>query len=386
MNATNTLVDMPLEPRPFELDALRRNPDVEAPNLYAVDAADRLLLDTAADLIEAEPARAHALVVIGDHYGALTLGAITRFDTTGVRTNQDPLSGELALRHNAERTGLDGHYANHALAPELVAGARLVLVQAPKSLLELTEITQLVAEHAAPDVVILLGGRVKYLTKAMNDVLGRCFADVRAGLARQKSRVIFAGDRKAEIERVEFPQQRWHPDVRLWVCAYGAAFAGTAIDIGTRRLIDLLDDLPDAEQAIDLGCGTGVLATLLARSGRTVLATDQSAAACASARATAAANEVTVTVDRDNALANQPEASADLILCNPPFHLGTAVHAGAAGKLFDGAGRVLVNGGQLWTVFNNHLGYRVQLQRLIGPSRVVHQDAKFTVVASTRQR
>ena len=32
----------------FALDLLRRWPDVEAPNLFAVDATDRLLLDEAA--------------------------------------------------------------------------------------------------------------------------------------------------------------------------------------------------------------------------------------------------------------------------------------------------------------------------------------------------
>ena len=40
-------------------------------------------------------------------------------------------------------------------------------------------------------------------------------------------------------------------------------------------------------------------------------------------------------------------------MCNPPFHLGGAVHAGAAMKLFDAAARVLAPGGELWTVFNS---------------------------------
>ena len=35
------------------LDDLSRAPDVQAPNLVAVDATDRLLLDSAADLIAA---------------------------------------------------------------------------------------------------------------------------------------------------------------------------------------------------------------------------------------------------------------------------------------------------------------------------------------------
>ena len=197
--------------------------------------------------------------------------------------------------------------------------------------------------------------------------------------------MISARETRADPARTEFPQREWHPDEQLWVCAHGGAFAGTSIDVGTRRLLAVLSELPPGEQAIDLGCGTGVLATVLARQGRRqVLASDQSAAACASAAATARANDVSFRVERDDALSAQPAATAELILCNPPFHLGAAVHAGAADRLFSGAARALRPGGELWTVFNNHLGYRGQLSRTVGPTRLVHRDAKFTVTASTK--
>ena len=39
-----------------------------------------------------------------------------------------------------------------------------------------------------------------------------------------------------------------------------------------------------------------------------------------------------------------PDASADLVLLNPPFHLGASVHAGAGIKLFEAAARVLAPG------------------------------------------
>ena len=80
-----------------------------------------------------------------------------------------------------------------------------------------------------------------------------------------------------------------------------------------------------------------------------------------------------------------PDASADLILLNPPFHLEAAVHAGAGIKLIEAAGRVLAPGGELWTVFNSHLHYRPALERLIGPTREVGRNPKFTVTASTRR-
>ncbi|HST49263.1 class I SAM-dependent methyltransferase [Jatrophihabitans sp.] len=369
----------------FDFGRLRRHPDVEAPNLHAVDATDRLLLDTAAgSLAGAGPGE---VVVLGDRYGALTLGAAGRFGCIGLRCHTDALTGELARAANADRLGLAGSYADCALAAELVAGARVVLAQAPKGLDELAEWVGLIAAHADPAVQVFLGGRVKYLTPAVNEVLGLAFGTVTAGLARQKSRVITASGLRGGASLPEFPKREWHADLGMTVCAHGGAFAGTRIDIGTRRLLGVLDQLPAVPAAIDLGCGTGVLAVALARRGVRVLASDTSAAAVRSCRATAEANGVAglVTVRRDDALAAVPAGSVSLIVCNPPFHLGGAVHAGAAVRLFSAAARALAPGGQLWTVFNSHLGYSSVLGRLVGPTRTVQRDPKFTVTVSSRR-
>jgi 16S rRNA (guanine1207-N2)-methyltransferase len=365
----------------FDLDALRRFPDIEADNLYAVDASDRLVLDEAAQAIAAHPG---AVAVIGDHYGALTLGVAAHHGAHGIRVHQDALSGEFALAHNAAAAELDDRYENHPLGESLLAGVKVVLMQLPRSLAELDEVAGAIARHADPDVVVYAGGRVKHLAPAMNEVLGKHFTEVTASLARQKSRVLIA--RGPQPTEPAYPQREYHDELGLWVYAHGAAFAGTKLDIGTRYLLSFMRQMkPDARTAIDLGCGTGILASALARSrpGLAVLATDQSAAAVASATATAEANDLNVTVTRDLGLSQQPDACADLIVLNPPFHVGSAVHAGVALTLFDEAARVLKPEGELWTVFNSHLKYRAALMRSIGPTRLVGQNPKFTVTVST---
>ncbi|WP_421732963.1 methyltransferase [Cellulomonas sp.] len=363
---------------------LRRHPDLEAPNLHAVDASDRLILDEAA---RALTKAADKVVVIGDHHGALTLGAITRHNLEGVRTHQDRLLGERALQANAQRLRIGG-FTQHGLTPELVGQARIVLLQLPRSLDALDEIAGLIAEHADPEVLVVAGGRVKHMTIGMNDVLGRHFTDVQARLARQKSRVLVASRPRPAGQR--WPTTEQHPDLGITVCAHGGAFAGTGIDIGTRALLQHLDAMPpDIGMAVDLGCGTGVLAVLLARAneGLTVTATDESAAAVASARATVAANGVEgrIVVVRADGAETVPDASVDLVLLNPPFHVGAAVHDGVARTLFAEAARVLKSGGELWAVWNSHLRYRPTLERVIGPTRQVSRDPKFTVTVSTRR-
>lgn len=370
---------------------LRRFPDVEAPNLQAWDATDRLLLATAAEL----PPAGGPVAVVGDNYGALTLGALALSlapDALGrggtVRVHQDLVTGERALRRNADAVGRPAGFTQVPLRAA-VEGAALVLLQLPRSLAELEEIADAVARYAAPDAVLLAGGRVKHMSLGMNAVLARFFAEVQPQLARQKSRVLLARNPRPAAGEPPYPVAEHHAGLELTVCARGAVFAGTGLDIGTRFLLDFLPQMPPARHAVDLGCGTGILAAMYARQypQARVTATDRSAAAVDSALATARANglERNLVALQDDAMSTLPEGSADLVLLNPPFHLGAAVHAGAGLKLIEAAARVLAPGGQLWTVFNSHLQYRPALERLVGPTSEVGRNPKFTVTASVRR-
>jgi len=146
--------------------------------------------------------------------------------------------------------------------------------------------------------------------------------------------------------------------------------------------------VPDAASAVDLACGSGVVAAWLARRrpGLRVTATDRSAAAAASARETAEVNGVAdrVTVTNADALELLPDASEALVVLNPPFHSDAALHTGIAAHLFDDAARVLAPGGELWCVWNSHLRYRPLLERAVGSTRQVARNPKFTVTASRR--
>ena len=392
-------MDRPVISAPsFPFESLRRAPDVEAENLQAFDAADRLLLDTAADRLSRRATAAEAdggsdVVVIGDGYGALTLGAAAQ-GLRGLRVHQDPLSGELALDRNAAALQLADTYAHHALGPDLVAGARLVLLRLPRSLDALEEIAELVAAHAAPDVTIYAGGRLKHMTTAMNSVLLRHFGTVSAGLARQKSRVLTVSGPLPADRRpaTRFPLAEAHDvglEAPLQLRARGATFGGAGLDIGTRFLLPHLHQARSADQAVDLGCGNGAIAAYLAltRPGMRVLASDQSEAAAASTSLTLQANGVAdrAVVRRADALSWLPDASQDLVVLNPPFHIGASVHAGIAHKLFADVGRVLRPGGELWAVWNSHLAYKPALNRLVGPTRQAARNPKFTVTVSTRR-
>ncbi|MGV8876310.1 MAG: class I SAM-dependent methyltransferase [Rhodoglobus sp.] len=371
--------------------SLRRWPDLEAPNLVAVDASDRLILDEA----QAQLKTLHTgeLVVMGDNFGALTLGAATMAGCRGIRVFQDSLVGELALAANAgERCD---SFRSHTLDASLLSGARVVLMQLPRSLAELDEWAQAIARHADPGVTVIAGGRIKHMTLAMNAVLARSFMQVTAGRARQKSRTLTAvgvapGEAVGRYPVSSVLREPELPVDELQVSAHGGAFAGAHLDLGTRFLLTFLAEMKsDAAAAIDLGSGTGVLAAslALARPDLQVIAIDQSIAAVASTNETAHANGVgaRIVAVREDALAARPTASADLIVCNPPFHSGAIVHAGVALRMLADARRVLKPGGELWVVFNTPLGYRDYLSRTVGPTRQAGRNSKFTVTVSVRE-
>ena len=370
----------------FPFDALRRRPDVEAPGLVAFDAADRLLLDESA-MLRAELGPGE-LVVIGDSYGALGLAAA--FDgATGIRVHQDSLTGERALAANAEELQLADRVQSMPLGAELVQGARVVLLRLPRSLDELRDIAAVLAAYAPDNVVVFAGGRLKHMSLTMNDVLRSFFDTLDVTHARQKSRVLIAqGPRRGPA-----PEPAAGEVDGLAVRAFGGAFAGTRLDIGTRMLLTHLPDRPAGgtvdDPWIDLACGTGIVAARLAvqHPDASVYATDQSSIAVASARATAAANGVAdrIEVVRDDALQQRASASASFIALNPPFHSGGAVTDQVAPRLFADAGRVLRPRGELWAVWNSPLGFRPALERLVGPTRQVARDTKFTVTVSTKR-
>ncbi|MVA75253.1 methyltransferase [Auraticoccus sp. F435] len=266
----------------------------------------------------------------------------------------------------------------------------LVLGRLPTALSALDDLAERVAARAPAQVRVVLGGRVKHMTRSQNDVLARHFGEVSASLGRQKSRVLHAagprpGERRWPRTSVLDEPALGQP---LTLLGRGAVFAEGRLDAGTRLLLQALspalDRGPREADALDLGSGSGVLATWLARRGLATRAVDVSAAAVESTRLTAGAADVEVDAAWSEGLAEVAPASVDLLVSNPPFHRGAAKDSTPTLQMIDDAARVLRPGGELWLVWNAHLPYLPRLRRAVGRTEVVRRDPHYLVTRSVR--
>lgn len=340
--------------------------------MRTLDAVDDLILDEA---LTVDPAAEGPVLVLD----APALAAELAAEGRTVLHRSDMLADEADVPADVLDSWED---------PRL-AEVRLALLRLPANLNALDEVAELVARHCHPQVRLVAGSRVKHMTRGMNEVLAAHFGDVRASLGVRKCRVLHAtsplpGTREGAPT---WPRRADLEEFHMVVVAHGATFAGTKLDLGTRLLLSRIVDLrpaPGADRAVDLGSGSGILATALARNGWHVTGVDASRAGVAATAATAAANGVEVDVRRTDALVDWPEADLDLVVCNPPFHVGTTKDSTPAFEMISSAARALRPGGGLWCVYNAHLPYLPALRREVGPSEVVARDRSYLVTRSTR--
>lgn len=161
-------------------------------------------------------------------------------------------------------------------------------------------------------------------------------------------------------------------------------FSAAQPDKATALLLGHLGE-PDlsAQAVLDLGSGTGLIGAWAARRGARVTLVDGDLQSVRSARLTLAANGLEGEVLHSDVDADLGERTFDLILTNPPFHVGRGVVLDVAREFIAAAGRRLRPGGRLLLVANEPLPYERPLAAL-GPVRELVRAQGFKVLELTR--
>jgi len=168
-------------------------------------------------------------------------------------------------------------------------------------------------------------------------------------------------------------------------------FAWDRIDAGSAFLLAQLPAFLEGRdggtlQALDLGCGYGLLALVLLRAGcARVFATDNNAAAVAAAQRNLAlvADQERFEVSLQDC-ADGLHAPVDLVLCNPPFHQGFTVEGALTDRFLAAARRLLKPGGEALFVVNAFIPLERKAAPLFADVRTLASDRSFKVLALRR--
>jgi 16S rRNA (guanine1207-N2)-methyltransferase len=161
-------------------------------------------------------------------------------------------------------------------------------------------------------------------------------------------------------------------------------FSSGRPDKATSLLLAELDGLElSGKRVLDLGCGTGLIGAWAARRGAEVTLVDGDLQSVRSAAATLAANGLSGEVLHSDVDAALGERTFDVILTNPPFHVGRGVVLDVAREFIATATRRLTPGGTLYLVANEPLPYEAALGA-VGPVRELRREGGFKVLAAAR--
>lgn len=310
-------------------------------------------------------------LIIDDIYGALACGIkgdVYIYNSSLI--NKTAVANSLKLNSRAA-TIVDS-------LNELPDGVKTVIIKLPKFIDQLEYYLQIVGKKL-PGVKVLIGGMVKYMPISMVRLTESYFDSVTTSLAKKKARLIYATSAFNNTNPKTYPLS-YKLDSGLEIYSYPGVFSSDHLDIGTRFL---LDHIPTGIEGriIDLGCASGVLGLSAKKLNpkADVILTDESYLAIESAKESFKRNSLEGSFYVMDTLKELQNNTADLILCNPPFHKGNTVLTDIAINMFKESKRVLKRGGVLFVVANRHLGYHKKLRSIYHNLTKVAENSKFFI-------
>jgi 23S rRNA (guanine1835-N2)-methyltransferase len=375
MNAIETTMQVPQG-----CFTLQRRPRRRHELLRAWDSADEYLLREVAERIQADTDM--RVLVVNDSFGALAVALAP----LAPQMWSDSFLSQLATRDNLLANGIDPAGVTLLNSLEQPAGpVDLVLIRVPKTLALLEDQLMRLQPLLTADTQVLVASMVKALPRSVWAMLEKLLGSTDTGLAWKKAKLIqVTPDLTLTVPDNPYPVQYRLEGTDWLISNHANVFSRDSLDIGTRFFLQHLPLMQQAHDIIDLGCGNGVVGLQVAAQHpqATVHFVDESFMAVASAREnfSRAFGPERAAFHVGDSLEDFSPASADLVLCNPPFHQQQAVGDQIAQRMFRQAREVLRPGGELWVIGNRHLGYHLALKRLFGKVELIASNAKFVIL------
>lgn len=355
-------------------------------SLQAWDSADEYLVN---HVKQEQLCGAHTnILIFNDDFGAITVNFLEQ----SVFCVNDSFISQQGLDNNIEQNHLPSKNLTKLSSLEkLPPGIDLIIYKIPKNKTLMAEQLIAIKNSVNSNTIFIAADKVKSIQTSTLKLFEKYLGSTTTSLAVKKSRLVFC--------QLDSKQSFTNPQINTWtmdnaqieISNRANVFAREKLDIGARLFIQHLPDLTNQKSVIDLGCGNGAIGiSLLAKSPESRIEfVDESYMAVASSRDNVHKNfpesakncEFTV----NDCLTDITPNSADLILCNPPFHQKNATTDHIAWQMFKDSFKALKKGGELRIVGNRQLGYHIKLKRIFGNEKLIASNKKFVVLSALKK-
>jgi len=396
---------------PFGAYKLHRYPQRRKDTLRAWDAADSYCIDYLSenDVISSDS----RVVIFNDGFGGLSIPLHQHAPTVIT----DSFVAMQGIRHNLAENDIDDAavHIDHSLqdiAQLLPGGVDVVLIKIPKGIAMLEFQLHRLRPSLREDTVVIAAGMTRNIHNSTMEAFASIIGPTHSTLAKKKARLILSKpdrdidapacdypvDYELEIQSAEGDEQQ-----SIILSNHAGVFSAAKLDPGTGLFLQHIATDPRYRTIIDLGCGNGLLgitAALKNPSAKLVFA-DESFMAVDSAainfqrmfpevageagRETGGEAAREATFLQTDCLHGVEAESADLILCNPPFHQNNIITDSVAWRMFSESRDVLRPGGELWVIGNRHLAYHAKLKHLFGNCETIASDKRFSLVRAVKK-
>lgn len=352
-----------------------RYPETTNRSLRAWSAADEFLIS---HLIEDERLTVDSKIgIVNDRFGFLCC-LLSRYKPTAIIERK---SQERSIHQNLEANEIDKgkiKYLSPLEQPD--HNFDRVVLNIPKSMDLFDLYLHQVHSKLAEDGMVYCGFMTKYFTPQMLSIAENYFEDVEQSLARKKSRVLVLKGKKEPTNRslVHYLNYDFEETPEKVIQQHYGVFSADHIDYATQFLIDHIGVRESENRILDMGCGNGVIAMAvqLKKPGAEIFLTEDSYLALESAKLNIEGPGVHYYWN--DRLDDIPDKSLDLVVSNPPFHLGFETNIEVTIRLFNEVAEKLKQTGRFICVANQHLNYKTHLEKIF-KVKILAQNDKFIV-------
>ncbi|PWI35195.1 50S rRNA methyltransferase [Vibrio albus] len=327
------------------------------------------------------------ILILNDHFGALSCWFSQQHNVT--------MMSDSFIAHRATLKNLQRNQCNKIeflngmdTLPERID---LVLMQLPKNNRMLTWQLHRLRTQLPEHCPVVAVNKAREIHSSTLSLFEKYLGETTTSLAWKKHRLVFSRPNAMPVVDVN-PVIHWDVEgENITLNNYPNVYSGESLDLGARFMLKHIPQDPELSHIIDLGCGNGVLTIKAGQLNPQAKLTcvDESFMAVGSARQNLENNlgkDRNIECIANNSLDGFKKESADLVLCNPPFHQQQTITDHIAWQMFCDAKHVLNYGGKLLVIGNRHLGYDVKLSRLFGKDQVqtVAKNNKFIILQATK--